>query len=105
MSFWITQTLNGLAFAMLLFLLASGLSLTFGLMGIANLAHGSIYLLGAYIAISAIDATNNFALGILAAAAAGAIIGTLLHRLFLRHYEKEPLMQVLFTFGFLFATA
>ncbi len=57
MTFWFFQLLNGLSFGMLLFLLAAGLSLIFGVMRILNLAHGSYYLLGAYVALSVVEAT------------------------------------------------
>ncbi|MDR7542116.1 MAG: branched-chain amino acid ABC transporter permease, partial [Armatimonadota bacterium] len=67
MQFWLTQLLNGLSFAALLFLLASGLTLIFGLMRIVNIAHGSYYLLGAYVALTVVQATESF----LAAALAG----------------------------------
>ncbi|MCS7234835.1 MAG: branched-chain amino acid ABC transporter permease, partial [Armatimonadota bacterium] len=54
MQFWLTQLLNGLSFAALLFLLASGLTLIFGLMRVVNISHGSYYLLGAYVALTVV---------------------------------------------------
>ena len=59
MSFWAIQVLNGVSFGMLLFLLAAGLSLIFGLMRILNLAHGSYYALGAYVALAVVHATGS----------------------------------------------
>ena len=67
MDFWIVQTLNGLSFGMLLFLLAAGLSLVFGLMRIVNLTHGSFYLLGAYIGLAVIERTGSFLLALVVA--------------------------------------
>ena len=64
MTFWAIQTLNGVSFGMLLFLLAAGLSLIFGLMRILNLAHGSYYLLGAYVALSVVNASGSFVLSL-----------------------------------------
>ncbi len=65
MSFWLVQTLNGVTFGMVLFLIAAGLSLIFGLMRIINLAHGCFYLLGAYVALSVIQSTNSFFLALI----------------------------------------
>jgi hypothetical protein len=73
MTFWTIQTLNGVSFGMLLFLLAAGLSLIFGLMRILNLAHGSYYLLGAYVALSVVRATDSLLLAGLAATVAVAL--------------------------------
>jgi branched-chain amino acid transport system permease protein len=101
MTFWAIQTLNGVSFGMLLFLLAAGLSLIFGLMKILNLAHGSYYVLGAYVALSVVNATESF----LAAAGAGiatvVALGILMERVFLRRLPREELPQALLTFGFL----
>lgn len=105
MTFWLVQTFNGLSFAMLLFLLAAGLSVTYGLMGILNLAHGSYYLLGAYLGLTVIKATNNFLLAILCAVAVVAVLGIVMQRFFLCRFYKNELAQVLLTFGFLFMIA
>src|SRR5215467_7096825 len=96
MTFWAIQTLNGVSFGMLLFLLAAGLSLIFGLMRILNLAHGSYYLLGAYVALSVVNATGSFVL-----AAAVVVLGVVMERVFLRRLPREELPQALLTFGFL----
>ena len=102
MTYWFEQTLNGISYGMLLFLLAAGLSLITGLMGIVNLAQGSYYLFGAYIGLSVINATQNFVLAIVAGAIAVALLGALMQRFFLHRFYKNDLAQVLMTFGFLF---
>jgi len=100
--FWVFQLLNGLSFGMLLFLLAAGLSLIFGLMRILNLAHGSYYLLGAYVALSTVQATNSLVLGALVGMATVVTLGVVMERLFLRRLpQHEELPQALLTFGFL----
>ena len=63
MAFWIIQTLNGLSFSMMLFLVAAGFTLIFGLMKIINIAHGSFYLLSAYIGLTVLQATESFLAG------------------------------------------
>jgi branched-chain amino acid transport system permease protein len=90
---------------MLLFLLAAGLSLIYGLMKILNLTHGSYYLLGGYIGLAVIQATGSFVLGVLVAALAITVIGALMERYFLRQYHLQELPQTLLTFGFLFIFA
>src|SRR5207302_945789 len=74
-TFWITQALNGISFGMLLFLLAAGLSLIYGLMRMLNLAHGSYYILGGYVGLAAMRATGSFVLAALAATAVGLVMG------------------------------
>ena len=102
MSFWLFQLLNGLSFGMLLFLLAAGLSLIFGLMRILNLAHGGYYLLGAYVALSGVESTGSLALGALAGLAVVIAVGVLMERAFLRRLpQHDELPQALMTFGFL----
>lgn len=98
--FWITQTFNGLSYGALLFLLASGLSLIFGVMRIVNLAHGSYFLLGGYVGLSVVWRTHSFVLALLAGALAGALIGVGMERLFLRRLSGQTLGQVLMTIGF-----
>jgi branched-chain amino acid transport system permease protein len=73
--FWITQTFNGLSYGALLFLLASGLSLIFGVMRIVNLAHGSYFLLGGYVGLSVVWRTHSFVLALLVGALAIALLG------------------------------
>jgi branched-chain amino acid transport system permease protein len=98
--FWITQTFNGLSYGALLFLLASGLSLIFGVMRIVNLAHGSYFLLGGYVGLSVTWQTRSFVVALLAGALAIALIGVGMERLFLRRLSGQTLGQVLLTIGF-----
>ncbi len=102
MDFIILQCLNSLSFAMLLFLVASGLSLIFGLMKVVNLAHGSFYLIGAYVALAFIKKTGNFGYGLMAACFVVPLIGVFIERLFLHRLLRNELAQVLLTFGFIF---
>jgi branched-chain amino acid transport system permease protein len=101
MTFWTIQTLNGVSFGMLLFLLAAGLSLIFGLMRILNLAHGSYYALGAYVALSVVQATGSLLLAAVVGTAVVTVLGVVMERLFLRRLPREELPQALLTFGFL----
>jgi branched-chain amino acid transport system permease protein len=98
------QLVNGLAGASSLFLVAAGLSLIFGVTRIVNFAHGSLYMLGAYIAYSAIGRLGNtfsgYWLAVLGAAFAVAVIGALLEVLLLRRIYRAPeLLQLIATFG------
>ena len=105
MNFWIIQILNGVSFGMLLFLLAAGLSLIFGLMKVLNLAHGSYYLLGGYLGLTVLRFTDSFLLALLGAACGVTLLGILMERWILRRIYGEPLRQALLTFGFLFIFA
>jgi branched-chain amino acid transport system permease protein len=100
--FWLIQTFNGISYGALLFLLGSGLSLIFGVMRIVNLAHGSYFLLGGYVALTVIRATGSWLLAIPLAAATLALVGLLMERIFLRRLGFDPLRQVLLTVGFAF---
>jgi branched-chain amino acid transport system permease protein len=102
MTFWFVQALNGISYGMLLFLLAAGLSLIFGLMKVLNLTHGSFYLLGGYFGLAVLNRTGSFVLAVLASCLAIAIIGIVIERFFLRRLHLEELPQALVTFGFLF---
>lgn len=94
------QLLNGLQFGLMLFLLAAGLTLVFGIMDMINLAHGSIYMVGAFLAASLVNATGSFALGVLLAIPATAVVGMLLEVSVLRTlYQRDHLSQVLATFA------
>jgi branched-chain amino acid transport system permease protein len=96
----LVQLLNGLQYGVLLFLLAAGLTLVFGIMSFVNLAHGSLYMLGAYAAALAYGATGSFALALLAAMAAALTIGLLLEvTIVSRLYRRDHLDHVLATFG------
>jgi branched-chain amino acid transport system permease protein len=99
------QGLNSLAFAMLLFLLASGFSLIYGVGRIANLAHGTFYMLGAYIGYTIAQRTHDFWLGLIVAPLAGAVLGWLVERLLLRRLHGRELDQVLLTVGLAFMLA
>ncbi len=100
--FWLIQTFNGVSYGALLFLVGSGLSLIFGVMRIVNLAHGSYFLLGGYVALSVIWTTNSWYLAIPVASVAIAIVGLIMERVFLRPLGFDPLRQVLLTVGFAF---
>jgi branched-chain amino acid transport system permease protein len=100
MEFWVTQTYNGISYGALLFLLASGLSLIFGVMRIVNLAHGSYFLLGGYVGLTTVWQTKSFLLALIAGAVAVALIGIGMERLFLRRLKQQVLAQVLMTMGF-----
>jgi branched-chain amino acid transport system permease protein len=102
MTFWVVQTLNGISFGMLLFLLAAGLSLIYGLMNVLNLTHGSFYLLGGYIGLAVMHKTGSFVLAVLTASCAIAFVGVIMERFFLRRVHLQELPQALLTFGFLF---
>jgi len=102
MRFWLIQAFNGISYGALLFLVGSGLSLIFGVMRIVNLAHGSYFLLGGYVALSVIWTTGSWVLAIPVAAVAIAILGLIMERVFLRPLGFEPLRQVLLTVGFAF---
>ncbi|MCZ6873846.1 MAG: hypothetical protein O7G88_09990 [bacterium] len=100
MQFWIIQVFNGISYGALLFLLASGLSLIFGVMRIVNLAHGSYFLLGGYIALTVIWTTGSWLLAIPVSALAVAVLGLAMERVFLRRLGGDALRQVLLTVGF-----
>jgi branched-chain amino acid transport system permease protein len=100
--FWLIQAFNGVSYGALLFLVGSGLTLIFGVMRIVNLAHGSYFLLGGYVALSMIWTTGSWALAIPVAALSIALIGLLMERIFLRPLGFDPLRQVLLTVGFAF---
>ena len=102
LQFWVIQAFNGISYGALLFLLASGLTLIFGVMRIVNLAHGSYFLLGGYVALSVIWATGSWLLALPVAALAIALVGLVMERVFLRPLGFDPLRQVLLTIGFAF---
>ena len=102
---WVIHALNGVSFGMLLFLLAAGLSLIYGLMKILNLTHGSYYLVGAYIGSTVIARTGSFALALIVAPLVVAVLGAFMERFFLRRFHLQELPQTLLTFGFLFIFA
>jgi branched-chain amino acid transport system permease protein len=100
MLFFIEQVLNSLQFGVMLFLIASGLTLVFGIMDLVNLAHGSFYMIGAYFGATVMMLTGSFVLALLAGMAATAVVGLLAEVSLLRTlYERDPLDQVLCTLG------
>ncbi len=100
MLLFIEQLLNGLQLGIMLFLMSAGLTLVFGIMQVINLAHGSFYMIGAYVGATVTARTGSFSLGILAALPAAALAGMLVEMLVMRRlYKKDHLDQVLATFG------
>ena len=98
----ILQAINGVSLAALLFLLASGFTLSFGLMRIVNMAHGAYYLLGGYIGLSVARATGSFALALVAGGLAVVVLGLVVDRFLLRRTGENHLAQVLLTVGVAF---
>lgn len=94
------QFLNGIVLGMTLVLVALGLSIIFGMMGIINFAHGGLLLVGTYTGWAVFDLTNSFLLALIIAPIAVGILGGLIERLTLRYtYDRTPLLQLLLTFG------
>ncbi|MGD9868593.1 MAG: branched-chain amino acid ABC transporter permease [Hyphomicrobiales bacterium] len=97
---FLIQVLNGVQYGLLLFLVASGLTLIFGIMGIINLAHGSFYMIGAYLAYALTSLSGSLLLAILAGMPVALLLGSLLERLFFSYlYDRDHLYQVLLTYG------
>lgn len=95
-----TQALNGFQLGVLIFLLAAGLTLVFGIMDFVNLAHGSLYMMGAYFAATVWNATESFTLAALGALAGGFLLGIIVEQAALRTlFDRDHLDQVLATFG------
>jgi branched-chain amino acid transport system permease protein len=100
LAFILIQLLNGLQYGLLLFLVSSGLTLVFGIMGIINLAHGSFYMVGAYLAWSLASMTGNLATAIAIAIPLTVVLGMALEKLLFRQlYTRDHLYQVLLTYG------
>jgi len=96
----VEQVLNGVQFGIMLFLMAAGLTLIFGIMNLINLAHGSLYMVGAYVAAAVFAATGSFLVGLAAALAASVLVGVVIEIVvFRRLYGRDHLDQVLATFG------
>jgi branched-chain amino acid transport system permease protein len=94
------QILNGLQYGLLIFLIASGLTLVFGMMGIINLSHGSFYMLGAYLSLTLTGLVGDIFLALLIGVPLAFCFGVLIEWLFIRHlYSRDHLQQVLLTFG------
>lgn len=100
---FLIQLLNSVQYGLLLFMLAAGLTLIFGIMGVVNLAHGSFYMLGAYLAYSLSGLLGSLTLAILVGVALSVVFGLALEWLLFRHfYERDHLDQVLLTFGLIY---
>ena len=100
---FLIQLLNSVQYGLLLFMLAAGLTLIFGIMGVVNLAHGSFYMLGAYLGYALCAAWGSLTLAIAGGAALSVLFGLLLERLLFRHfYHRDHLDQVLLTFGLIY---
>ena len=101
--FLIVQTLNGLQLSMLLFLLSIGLSVVFGMMNFINLAHGTLYMVGAYLALSTVRWFDSYWAALVLAPIGVALIGAVFYMVLLRHMQRQsPMRQVLVTFGLIF---
>ena len=98
--FFLVQAFNGVQYGLILFLIASGLTLIFGIMGIINLAHGAFYMLGAYVAYWIAQSTDSLLIAVLGSLAASAALGYVIERLLIvRLYARNHLDQVLLTYG------
>ena len=96
----VTQLSTGIIIGMLLFLVASGLSLIFGVLGVINFAHGAFYMLGAYFALTGYQLTGSFVVSMLSGALGMAVFGALFERLLIKHiYGRDVLMQLLLCYG------
>ncbi|RME48569.1 MAG: branched-chain amino acid ABC transporter permease [Caldilineae bacterium] len=104
-TFLTLQILNGITFGALLFLVSSGFTLIFGLMRVANLTHGVLYLLAGYIGLSIVRATGNFVLAIAVAALFAGVLGLLIERTLLHRVQGQVLSEVLLTIGIAFILA
>ena len=100
---FLIQLLNSVQYGLLLFMLAAGLTLIFGIMGVVNLAHGSFYMLGAYLAWSLTTWVDHFALAIVLGMVCSVVFGLVMEWLLFRHfYHRTHLEQVLLTFGLIY---
>ncbi|MEA1915446.1 MAG: branched-chain amino acid ABC transporter permease [Campylobacterota bacterium] len=103
MLLFIEQLINGLQLGVMLFLMSAGLTLVFGIMQVINLAHGSFYMMGAFVAATVTIHSGNFMIGMLAGLVVAGIIGMLVELTILRQlYKRDHLDQVLATFGLIF---
>lgn len=101
-SLWLNLVLNGISLGMLLFLIASGLSMIFGLMNVLNLAHGSVFMWGTYVGLTFYRLSDSFVVALLAGTAAGALLGVVIERLFFRPLYSRPVLQILLSVGLIF---
>lgn len=105
MSIFFVQLLTGLAYGMLYFMIAAGLTIILGVMNVVNLAHGTLFMLGAYLAFTFINGELNFWLALLFAVILTAIFGIILEKFLIKHVYGKVLEQVLLTFGLSFIIA
>ena len=106
MDWFVINLINGISYGMVLFLIASGMSIVFGAMGIINLAHGAFYMVGAYMGWTvAVKWGAGFGLGLLAGGLCAGLVGLAIERGLLRYLYKKPNEQVLLTFGFVYILA
>ncbi len=101
-SLLVNLLLNGIALGLLFFLIASGLSMIFGLMGVLNLAHGSVFMWGAYAGFTAYRTTNSYALALVIGTLVGAVLGAVMERVLFRPLYNRPVMQILLSIGLIF---
>lgn len=93
---------SGVSYGLILFLIAIGITVLFGCMGVLQLAHGAIFMFSGFFGVWVANLTGNFAWGAMASCVCGAILGVFLYRGFLRHLYNQPLLQVLLTFSFVY---
>ena len=105
MAYWGPQILNGLSFGALLFLLSSGFTLAFGLLKVVNVAHGSFYMLGAYVALWVVKVGGNFVIAVIAGAAVVGVLGVLTEAFLLKRFHLQDLPQILLTMGLAYVIA
>lgn len=105
MAFWLLQLFNGVSFGMLLFLLASGLSLIFGLLRIVSMVHGVFYLWGGYIAYSIVRGTGSYVFAMVVAATVVCVFGIFVERYLFRKVHGDEIRQILLTFGLMMILA
>ena len=99
MSLTLNLLMNGVALGMLIFLIAVGLSLIFGLMGVLNFAHGAIFVWGAYVGLAVFNSTGSFLLAIVAGTLTGFVLGWIMERYFVRPFYHNHVAQILLTLG------
>ncbi len=103
MEFFLSNLMNGVSYGMILFLIASGMSIVMGIMGITNLAHGALYMVGAYVGWTIfVDQGMNFWLAVVLGGIGAGILGLVMERVFLKHLYKQVNEQVLLTWGFVY---
>ena len=105
MAYWGPHILNGISFGALLFLLSSGFTLAFGLMKVVNIAHGSLYMLGSYVALMVFSLSENFLAAMLAGALVVGIFGALVEEFLLKRFHLKDLPQILLTMGLAYMIA